>query len=80
MIMAAIADRAPVGDLYRFMDLYFGDAPGFRGQFAELEFLCDNDRICDAPLPSSLFHLGAGLAGLIGFKRFFRQTDSLQRS
>jgi hypothetical protein len=73
----AIADRDPVGDLYRFVDLYFGDAPGFRGQPAELEFLCDTDRICYVPLPSSLFPFGASLAGLIGFKRFCPRPSCL---
>jgi hypothetical protein len=64
----SIGGKPPEGDLYRFMDIYFGDTPGFRGQYAELEFLADTDRISVVPLPNTLLLLGSSLLWIAGFK------------
>ena len=62
----ALAGQTPVGDLYRYMDIYFGDFPGFRGQPAELDFLADTDSISLVPSihPALPWFLSAGFGRL----------------
>lgn len=66
----AITGSSPEGDLYRYLDIDFGNdfGPG------TLEFFADTDtdaqdHFFPAPLPSTFLLLGSGLLGLVGFRR-----------
>jgi hypothetical protein len=70
----ALTGEAPVGDLWRFLDIDFQDVPF--GAENSLVFAADTDNILSGgdiqpvPIPSSLLLLGSGCAILIsGFRR-----------
>jgi hypothetical protein len=61
--------NAPVGDLYRYLDIEF--VGGFRGMPGILEFIADTDSIILTPVPPTawLFGLGLAVLGLATRKR-----------
>jgi hypothetical protein len=67
----AIMGSSPVGDLYRYLDIDFGNdfGPG-----SSLEFFADTDTdaatpLGNVPLPGTFLLLGSGLLGLVGLRR-----------
>jgi hypothetical protein len=62
----------PVGDLYRYLDIDFGN--NAFGNGSSLEFFADTDtdasgNINPTPLPGTFLLLGSGLLALVGFRR-----------
>jgi len=62
--------NAPVGDLYRYLDIAFPDSVGFRS--GTLEFTADTDPISNVPSPGTILLLGSGLIGLALFGKILR--------
>jgi hypothetical protein len=71
----ALTGFAPVGDLFRYLDLSFQQATGAAGFSGIMEYISDTDNLKFAgdlrpvPEPATILLLGAGIVGLIGFRR-----------
>jgi hypothetical protein len=66
--LVAVGGNAPVGDLYRYLDICFPDSEGFRGQVASMEFIADTDRAV-VPFPPAALLLGSVLLPLFYVRR-----------
>lgn len=68
--LVKVDGNAPVGDLYRYLDIAFPDSVGFRS--GTLEFTADTDPIANVPSPGTILLLGSGLLGLAIFGKILR--------
>jgi hypothetical protein len=69
----ALDGTAPVGDLYRYLDIVFNNGI-YLGEDGYLQFGADTDNVSfgninPTPLPGTFLLLGSGLLGLVGLGR-----------
>jgi hypothetical protein len=69
----ALDGTAPVGDLYRYLDIVFNNGI-YLGEDDYIQFGADTDNVSfgnfiPTPLPGTFLLLGSGLLGLVGFRR-----------
>jgi hypothetical protein len=68
--LVALEGTAPVGDLYRYLDIVFNNGI-YLGEDNYLHFGADTDNVSfgdiPVPLPGTFLLLGSGLLGLVGF-------------